>query len=63
MVPAPAVRWLADALQATGLSYPDQGHWLPAGSQAATLVGDIHRWLIRSLGEALLLPPEEDEES
>ncbi len=63
MVPAPTVRWLADALQATGLSYPDQGHWLLAGPQAATLVGDIHRWLIRSLGEALLLPPEEDEES
>ena len=61
MVSASTVRWLADNLQATGLSYPDQGHWLLAGPQAATLVADIHRWLIRSLGEALLLPPEEDE--
>ena len=61
IVPAPTVRWLADTLQATSLSYPNQGHWLLAGPQAATLVGDIHRWLVRSLGEALLLPPEEDE--
>ena len=60
MVPAPVVSWLADTLHATGLSYPDQGHWLLAGPQATPLVGDIHRWLIRSLGEALLLPPEED---
>ena len=31
MVPAPAARWLADALEAASLSYPDQGHWLLAG--------------------------------
>ncbi len=62
MVPTSALCWLADVLRATSLSYPDQGHWLLAGPQAAPLVGDIHRWLIRSLGEALLLPPEENEE-
>ena len=61
MVPAPVVRWLADTLHATGLSYPDQGHWLLAGPQAANLVAGVHRWLVRSLGEALLLSPEEDE--
>ena len=63
MVPSPAVHWLADSLQTTSLTYPGQGHWLLAGPQAATLVADIHRWLIRSLGEALLLPPEADEDS
>ena len=61
MVPSPAVRWLADSLQTASLTYPDQGHWLLAGPQAATLVADVHRWLVRSLGEALLLPPEKDE--
>ena len=61
MVPAPVVSRLADTLHATSLSYPDQGHWLLAGPQAASLVAGVHRWLVHSLGEALLLSPEEDE--
>ncbi len=57
---APAAsRQLADFLHADSLIYPDQGHWLLSGPQAALLVTDVHRWLIRTLGEGLLLPPED----
>ncbi len=61
LMPAPALQWLVETLQTTSLSYPDQGHWLLSGPQATILVGDVHRWLVRSLGEALLLPSEEDD--
>ena len=62
LVPATAVHWLADSLQADALAYPDQGHWLFASPHAARLVADVHRWLIRTLGEDLLLPLEEEDE-
>ena len=55
-----ASRWLADFLHADSLIYPDQGHWLLSGPQTSTFVADVHRWLIRTLGERLLLPPEDD---
>ena len=55
-----ASRWLADFLHADSLIYPDQGHWLLSGPQTSTFVADVHRWLIRTLGGGLLLPPEDD---
>ena len=60
MVAPAAVRRFAATLHADEHPYASQGHWLLSGPPAAILVGDVHRWLIRTLGDALLLPPEED---
>jgi len=62
MSPPATARWLAARLQAEHREYPGQGHWLLAGEQGKPCVADLHRWLIRTLGEALLVPPEENEE-
>jgi hypothetical protein len=48
-------------LSAAYRTYPGQGHWLLAGEQGARIAADVHRWLIRTLGEALLVPEEIDE--
>jgi alpha-beta hydrolase superfamily lysophospholipase len=56
-----AARWLATRLQAEHRAYPGQGHWLLADEQWPKLVTDLHRWLVRTLGEALLVPAEEEE--
>lgn len=61
MSPPAAARWLAERLSAEYRDYPGQGHWLLAGAQGTKITGDLHRWLIRTLGEALLVPPEEEE--
>jgi len=61
MCPPAAARRLAERLSATYRNYPGQGHWLPAGDQWTTLAGDLHRWLVRTLGEALLVPQESEE--
>ena len=60
MVASPAVRRFAATLHADEHPYASQGHWLLSGPPAATLVGDVHRWLIHTLGDPLLLPPEEE---
>ena len=60
MVTSDAVRRFAAILQAGEHPYAGQGHWLLSGSPAATLVGDVHRWLIHTLGDALLLQPEDE---
>jgi pimeloyl-ACP methyl ester carboxylesterase len=62
MSPPMTSRWLADRLRAEHREYPGQGHWLLAGEQWTKLTGDLHRWLILTLGESLLVPPEEEEE-
>ena len=62
MVTSDAVRRFAATLQAGEHPYTCQGHWLLSGPPAATLVGDVHRWLIHTLGDALLLPPEDETE-
>ena len=62
MVTSDAVRRFAATLQAGEHHYTGQGHWLLSGPPAAALVGDIHRWLIHTLGDALLLPPEDETE-
>jgi len=61
MSPPATARWLATHLHAEYHEYPGQGHWLTAGTQGAKLVGDIHRWLIKTLGKALLVPEEDAE--
>ena len=60
MVTSDAVRRFAATLQAGEHPYAGQGHWLLSGPPAAALVGDVHRWLVHTLGDALLLPPEEE---
>lgn len=63
MSPPATIRWLATRLHAEYREYPGQGHWLIAGIQGTKLVGDLHRWLIKTLGESLLVPEEgEDDE-
>ncbi len=60
MSSAAACRALVHAFGADQHSYPDLGHWLYSGPSAIALVRDVHRWIIRTLGEPLLVPPEED---
>jgi pimeloyl-ACP methyl ester carboxylesterase len=55
------IHWLMTRFHAVLREYPYQGHWLTLSGQAAPLVTDFHRWLIRSLGESLLVPPEEED--
>jgi pimeloyl-ACP methyl ester carboxylesterase len=61
MSPPATARWLAERLSAEYRNYSGQGHWLLAGAQGKIVTGDLHRWLITTLGEALLVPPEEEE--
>jgi len=61
MSPQGTAHWLASVLHAEHRNYPGQGHWLFAGEHWTKLIGDLHRWLIVTLGEPLLVPPEEDE--
>lgn len=56
-----AARWLAGHLGAEHREYAEQGHWLLAGAHGTRVIADLHRWLIMTLGEALLVPPEEEE--
>jgi len=62
MSPTTTLRRLIQHLHAEHREYPGQGHWFFTGEQGKTLVGDLHRWLVRALGEPLLIPPEEAEE-
>lgn len=61
MSPTTALRWLARHLGTEYRDYPAQGHWFFAGEPGKTLAGDVHRWLVRTLGETLLVPVEEEE--
>jgi pimeloyl-ACP methyl ester carboxylesterase len=61
MSPPATARGLAERLSAAYRNYPGQGHWLLAGEQCTTITGDLHRWLIRTLGDALLVPQEGEE--
>ena len=61
MSPPAAIDWLKTRFQASSREYRQQGHWLTISGQASQLVADLHRWLIQSLGESLLMPQEEDE--
>jgi hypothetical protein len=56
-----AVRQLAERMQADYQEYPQRGHWLLEGPGWEETAASIHRWLVKSLGEPLLLPAEEEE--
>ena len=56
-----ACRWLARHLRAQEHVYPDHGHWLYNGPIGAKLAADVHRWLIQTLGQPLLIPPEDED--
>jgi pimeloyl-ACP methyl ester carboxylesterase len=47
-------RALAEWLDADFREYPDQGHWI-IETNGVSIVRDIHRWLIQTLGDEVLL--------
>ncbi len=61
MSSAAACRAMGHAFGADHHTYPDLGHWLYSGPSAIALVRDVHRWIIRSLSEPLLVPLEEED--
>lgn len=56
-----AVRALASRWGVAYREYPGHGHWLPATAPSSGLVADVHRWLIQTIGESLLVPSEGEE--
>ncbi len=62
MSSAAACQWLVAHLHADQQTYPDLGYWLYSGPSAITLATDVHRWIIQTLGDPLLVPPEEEDE-
>jgi pimeloyl-ACP methyl ester carboxylesterase len=61
MSPTAALRWLAQHLGTEYRDYPGQGHWFFTGEPGKILAGDAHRWLVRTLGETLLVALEEED--
>jgi len=61
MSPPATARGLAERLSAAYRPYPGQGHWLLTGEQGALIAGEMHRWLIQTLGETLLVPEDKEE--
>ncbi len=59
LVPAHAAQDLIHSLRADHYTYKNEGHWLLNGPAAKIVVADIHRWLIRGLGESLLIQDDE----
>jgi len=60
LTPVSAARQLAERLHADYQEHPKRGHWLLEGPGWEETAASIHRWLVKSLGESLLLPPEEE---
>jgi len=59
LLPAPAAAALAATLHADHVVLPDAGPWPIGGPGWQALVGSVHRWIVRRLGESLLeLYPE-----
>ena len=60
LVPADRMAEFAKGIGAQFKSLPGQGHWLIGGRAAERAIGEVHRFLVRSLGQdLLLLYPEE----
>jgi pimeloyl-ACP methyl ester carboxylesterase len=55
LIPISALRQRAIELGAERLEYPDHGHWLIGEDHGEQIVRDIHRWVIRKLGQGILL--------
>ena len=56
----PARPWCVSWRQ-TSTPIPPAATGCTAAQAALSLVGDVHRWIIRTLGEPLLVPPEEED--
>jgi pimeloyl-ACP methyl ester carboxylesterase len=60
LVPADRLAEFAKGIGAQFKSLPGQGHWLIGGRAVERAISEVHRFLVRSLGqELLLLYPEE----
>lgn len=55
LIPIRALRERAMELGAERLEYPNHGHWLVGEDNGEHIVRDIHRWVIRKLGQEILL--------
>jgi len=61
-ISAPAdIRELATSISATLHQVQGAGHGMPWEAGWERRVGEVHRWLVQTLGESLLLPREEEE--
>ncbi len=60
MCPPEAANCLAGRVSLTRRTYAGVGHWPLNGTIGRRLIGDIHRWLVQTLGHPLLVPPDED---
>ncbi len=58
LTPPVVAQRLAQRLQGDYLERPGQGHWLLEGEGWEGTVDAVHRWLVKRLGESLLLPSE-----
>ena len=54
LIPSASSRALAAWLGADFREYPDQGHWM-IEAKGESIVRDIHRWLVQTLGDDVLL--------
>jgi pimeloyl-ACP methyl ester carboxylesterase len=54
IIPPASNRALAAWLGADFKEYPDQGHWI-IEANGESIVRDIHRWLVQTLGDEVLL--------
>jgi len=55
VAPLASMRRTAEVLGAELREYPGHGHWMLGEEGWETVVNDLHRWLVRSLGEKILL--------
>ena len=57
VVPMESVRSTAQWLGAQCREYPGHAHWMLGEEGWEEIVNDSHRWLVQSLGEAILVEP------
>jgi pimeloyl-ACP methyl ester carboxylesterase len=55
LIPITALRQRATELGAEFLEYSDHGHWFFGEGNGEPIVRDIHRWVVRKLGQKILL--------
>ncbi len=55
VVPVESIQRTARMLGAETREYPGHGHWMMGEEGWEEIVNDSHRWLVQSLGEAILL--------
>jgi pimeloyl-ACP methyl ester carboxylesterase len=58
VVPVESQREMARWLGADLREYPDRGHWIMAEEGGEQIVREIHRWVVKKLGEEILLAEE-----